>query len=219
MFTNYCVYVIIPLCKRGYKPQIKGAEVTKDEEKQLIAQGWEKSERNEIDFPKGFGGKKIIEESWSKEFMFMPIIFAPAGTFTKLCVGIFFYDETMNELHLFYLKNDKFHSLFYHKNYNASTEWVFGDIWDNRIKRKNFKIKSLYEGDDYYGKNSLSASFYTVYDAEDEAGVMVYNHTRFFDPENLLDDMYKDFNTFAMNDFSKDEVVYKKYKLNKRAAK
>ena len=176
----------------------------KDKEKveKWLGEGWGKDEIPDLlDVP-------IIKEKayWKKDYRFAPIIFAPAPAYTRLCVGMFFYDEVMDEVHVFYLKDKKFRKLFDSKeNESFFIEWVLESVWKYQIKTKKFKFNDIFKGDNYFGRGSLGSSLY----AEEAFSSNIY----LFNPDKIFEEMFDEFKKAALMRFDMNDIIYKTHKL------
>jgi len=172
------------------------------EEKRLVDLGWNK-------------------ETWTKEYLLFPVMYTRLSAFTQLCIGIFLYDEYLNELHLLYFNDKRFFGLtnditFFDSHSTHSTEVLF-DRCDKKIKKETFKVKDLYQDKRFFEPRFGDIIYVPLKEN------MIPNTTSFIDPDfqdpekYTLFDMRRVFIRSTMIELEEDEVIYKKYKLNKNA--
>jgi len=193
--------------------------MTKAEEKRLIDFGWEKEKD-------GFINSK---EEWIKECLLFPVMYTRQEAFTQLCIGIFVYDEYLNELHLLHFNDKRFFELtndptFFNSNSTHSAEVLF-DRCDKKIKKKTFKVKDLYQDKRFFSP-MLSDIIYVPYERNMSPDPTSVSYEICFikpdlqDPNKyMLSDMQGWFVHSTMIHLDEDEIIYKKYKLNENANK
>lgn len=184
------------------------------EEKRLMDLGWKK----EKDY------SSAEKENWVKEYLLFPVMYARLTAFTQLCIGIFLYDEFLNELHLIYLNDQKFFELtgniILHPETIQSAEILF-DRCDKKIKKETFKVKDLYQDDNFF-EHRFCETIYVPHKGNMMKNTnSLYYEFYIFDPDlqdpekYFFDDILRGFDRATMMELSQDEVIYKKYKLNK----
>jgi len=185
------------------------------EEKRLIELGWKKEKENLYS----------SKEEWVKEYTLFPVMYTRFAAFTQLCIGIFLYDKFLNELHLLHFNNPKFSELTGYfvtrSNSITSIEYLFYSC-GKKIEEETFKVKELYQDDNFF-KHRLGDTIYVLHEGDTMRNDLMSYETCFLNPDledpekYFFDDMLGRFNLTTMMQLSQDEVVYKKFKLNKNA--
>ena len=187
------------------------------EEKILIDLRWKKEKQNSFD----------TKGQWVKEYSLFPVMYTRIQAFTQLCIGFFLYDEFLNELHLAYLSDQRFFELvedvtFSDSNSVRSTEVLFG-YCDKKIKEKTFKVKDLYMDDSFF-KHRPADIIYVPHKGNKMQNTNS-SHYKFyiFDPDlqdpdkHFFYSVIRELDHATMMELALDDIVCKKYKLNKDA--
>lgn len=119
------------------------------EEKRLIELGWKK--------------EKDHKKDWVKECTLFPVMYTRFAAFTQLCIGVFLYDDFLNELHLIHFTDPKFFELtdcVVTRSNITPVEYLF-DNCGKKIEEETFKVKDLYQDDNFF-KHKFVETIYVL---------------------------------------------------------
>lgn len=95
---------------------------------------------------------------WSKYYGYYPIVLAPAGKETILCLGYVLIDDFLGEISVAHVNNNIFKKQGLKIDPGFDFNWVFG-IFKQRLERTP-DIDHHLKGDDYFGSRSIGSSLY-----------------------------------------------------------